>query len=86
MENGNAFTTQIAVSSTISFETINHHKTIGYSEDEKLGDFEFLFIIEILLLGPKNCYDSFLDWYIFLNRINSDWQKTKECRKMQLDV
>ena len=55
---------------------------VGHSEDEKLGDFEFLFIIEILLLGPKNCYESFLNWYIFLNRINSDWQKTKECRKI----
>ena len=53
MENGNAFTTQIAASSTDSFKTIDHHKTIGYSEDEKIWDFEFLFIIEILLLNES---------------------------------
>jgi len=38
MENGNAFTTQIAASSTKSFETNN-------SEEVKIGDLEFLFII-----------------------------------------
>ena len=36
LENGNAFTTQIAAGSIKSFETINNHKIIGYSEDKNL--------------------------------------------------
>ena len=36
LENGNAFTTQIAAGSIKSFETINNHMIIGYSEDKKL--------------------------------------------------
>ena len=34
LENGNAFTTQIAAGSIKSFETINDNKIIGYSEDK----------------------------------------------------
>ena len=36
LENGNAFTPQIAAGSIKSFETINNNKIIGYSKDKRL--------------------------------------------------